>query len=294
MVGNVNSDKVFSVVNYLFLLLILAIVLYPMVFVLSASVTEPEILLKGELRLLPKGFTLDSYRRVLNNQDIMRGYLNTIKYTVIGTTVNVLMTIMAAYPLSRRDFVGRNVITALMVFTMFFSGGMIPTFLVVKGVGLYNTMWALILPSAVSVWNITIMRTYLQTSIPHEIQEAAMIDGCSNMDILLRIVLPLSVPIILVTIMFYAIGHWNSYFSALMYLTDRAKYPLQVVIREILLQSNLGDMATYVDEGVIRQMMLAEGIKYAVIVVANLPVFLIYPFIQKYFTKGIMLGGLKG
>jgi len=294
MVGNVNSDKVFSVVNYLFLLLILAIVLYPMVFVLSASVTEPEILLKGELRLLPKGFTLDSYRRVLNNQDIMRGYLNTIKYTVIGTTVNVLMTILAAYPLSRRDFVGRNVITALMVFTMFFSGGMIPTFLVVKGVGLYNTMWALILPSAVSVWNITIMRTYLQTSIPHEIQEAAMIDGCSNMDILVRIVLPLSVPIILVTIMFYAIGHWNSYFSALMYLTDRAKYPLQVVIREILLQSNLGDMATYVDEGVIRQMMLAEGIKYAVIVVANLPVFLIYPFIQKYFTKGIMLGGLKG
>lgn len=294
MVGNVNSDKVFSVVNYLFLLLILAIVLYPMVFVLSASVTEPEILLKGELRLLPKGFTLDSYRRVLNNQDIMRGYLNTIKYTVIGTTVNVLMTIMAAYPLSRRDFVGRNVITALMVFTMFFSGGMIPTFLVVKGVGLYNTMWALILPSAVSVWNITIMRTYLQTSIPHEIQEAAMIDGCSNMDILVRIVLPLSVPIILVTMMFYAIGHWNSYFSALIYLTDRAKYPLQVVIREILLQSNLGDMATYVDEGVIRQMMLAEGIKYAVIVVANLPVFLIYPFIQKYFTKGIMLGSLKG
>lgn len=294
MVGNVNSDKVFSVVNYLFLLLILAIVLYPMVFVLSASVTEPEILLKGELRLLPKGFTLDSYRRVLNNQDIMRGYLNTIKYTVIGTTVNVLMTIMAAYPLSRRDFVGRNVITALMVFTMFFSGGMIPTFLVVKGLGLYNTMWALILPSAVSVWNITIMRTYLQTSIPHEIQEAAMIDGCSNMDILVRIVLPLSVPIILVTMMFYAIGHWNSYFSALIYLTDRAKYPLQVVIREILLQSNLGDMATYVDEGVIRQMMLAEGIKYAVIVVANLPVFLIYPFIQKYFTKGIMLGGLKG
>lgn len=294
MVGNVNSDKVFSVVNYLFLLLILAIVLYPMVFVLSASVTEPEILLKGELRLLPKGFTLDSYRRVLNNQDIMRGYLNTIKYTVIGTTVNVLMTIMAAYPLSRRDFVGRNVITALMVFTMFFSGGMIPTFLVVKGLGLYNTMWALILPSAVSVWNITIMRTYLQTNIPHEIQEAAMIDGCSNMDILVRIVLPLSVPIILVMMMFYAIGHWNSYFSALIYLTDRAKYPLQVVIREILLQNNLGDMATYVDEGVIRQMMLAEGIKYAVIVVANLPVFLIYPFIQKYFTKGIMLGGLKG
>lgn len=294
MVGNVNSDKVFSVVNYVFLLLILVIVLYPMVFVLSASVTEPEILLKGELRLLPKGFTLDSYRRVLNNQDIMRGYLNTIKYTVIGTTVNVLMTIMAAYPLSRRDFVGRNVITALMVFTMFFSGGMIPTFLVVKGLGLYNTMWALILPSAVSVWNITIMRTYLQTNIPHEIQEAAMIDGCSNMDILVRIVLPLSVPIILVMMMFYAIGHWNSYFSALIYLTDRAKYPLQVVIREILLQNNLGDMATYVDEGVIRQMMLAEGIKYAVIVVANLPVFLIYPFIQKYFTKGIMLGGLKG
>jgi len=206
----------------------------------------------------------------------------------------VLLTIMAAYPLSRKDFVGRGLLSAFMVFTMFFSGGLIPTFLLVRDLGLYNTMWALILPSAVSVWNITITRTFFQTSVPFEIQEAAMIDGCSNIGILVRIVMPLSLPIILVMIMFYSVGHWNSFFNALIYLTDRAKYPLQVILREILIQDNLSEMINVFDEGVIRQMLLAEGLKYAVVVVANLPVFLIYPFIQKYFSKGVTVGGLKG
>lgn len=288
------SDKVFQVVNVIFLVLILAIVLYPLIFVLSASVSEPEFLLKGEVWLLPKGLTLDSYRRVFKNQDILRGYANTIKYTVIGTTINVLMTIAAAYPLSRKDFYGRNVITGMLVFTMFFSGGLIPRFLLVRDLGLYNSMWALILPGAVSVWNITIMRTFFQTSVPYEIQEAAMIDGCSNLKILTNIVLPLSMPIITVMVMFYSVGHWNAYFNALIYLTERAKYPLQVILREILIQDNMGEMASFVDEGIIRQMMLAEGLKYAVVVVANIPVLMIYPIIQKHFTKGMMVGGLKG
>ena len=182
----------------------------------------------------------------------------------------------------------------LFIFTMFFSGGLIPRFLLVRDLGLYNSMWALILPGAVSVWNITIMRTFFQTSVPYEIQEAAMIDGCSNLKILSNIVLPLSVPIITVMIMYYSVGHWNAYFNALIYLTDRAKYPLQVILREILIQDNMGEMASFVDEGIIRQMMLAEGLKYAVVVVANLPVLMIYPIIQKHFTKGMMVGGLKG
>jgi putative aldouronate transport system permease protein len=289
-----ESDKLFRFLNYTFLCFILVIVLYPLVFVLSASVSDPELLLKGQVWLLPKGFNFESYSRVFRNREILTGYLNTIKYTVLGTTINVLMTIMAAYPLSRKDFVGRGLLSALMVFTMFFSGGLIPTFLLVRDLGLYNTMWALILPSAVSVWNITITRTFFQTSVPFEIQEAAMIDGCSNIGILVRIVMPLSLPIILVMIMFYSVGHWNAFFNALIYLTDRAKYPLQVILREILIQDNLSEMINVFDEGVIRQMLLAEGLKYAVVVVANLPVFLIYPFIQKYFIKGMTVGGLKG
>lgn len=289
-----ESDKLFRFLNYTFLCFILVIVLYPLVFVLSASVSDPELLLKGQVWLLPKGFNFESYSRVFRNREILTGYLNTIKYTVLGTTINVLMTIMAAYPLSRKDFVGRGLLSALMVFTMFFSGGLIPTFLLVRDLGLYNTMWALILPSAVSVWNITITRTFFQTSVPFEIQEAAMIDGCSNIGILVRIVMPLSLPIILVMIMFYSVGHWNAFFNALIYLTDRAKYPLQVILREILIQDNLNEMINVFDEGVIRQMLLAEGLKYAVVVVANLPVFLIYPFIQKYFIKGMTVGGLKG
>lgn len=288
------GDRVFQIINVTLILLTLLIVLYPLIFVLSASISEPSNLLKGEVWFLPKDITFDSYRRVLGNKDITRGYLNTIKYTVVGTTINLLLTIAAAYPLSRQDFYGRNVITALFVFTMFFSGGLIPTFLLVRDLGMYNSMWALILPGAVSVWNITVMRTFFQTSIPYELQEAAMIDGCSNIGILTRIILPLSMPIITVMLMRYSISHWNAYFNALIYLTERAKYPLQVIVREILIQQDMSDMASYVDEGVVRQMMLAEGIKYALVVVANLPVFLIYPMIQKYFTKGMMVGGLKG
>lgn len=288
------GDRIFNVAIYIILGLILLIVIYPLIFVLSASISNPEYLLRGEIWLLPKDITFDGYVKVFQNKDILNGYKNTIIYTVLGTAINLLLTVMAAYPLSRGDFYGRNFITALMVFTMFFSGGMIPMYLLIKDLHMLNTIWSLLLPGAVSVYNVIIMRTFFQTSIPNEIQEAAAIDGCSNIQTLLRIVLPLSAPIIAVMVLFYAVGHWNAFFNALIYLTDRDKYPLQIILREILIQENMDEMTSRIDEDIIKHMMQVEGLKYAVVVVANLPVLLLYPFLQKYFVKGVMIGALKG
>ncbi|GIP35397.1 carbohydrate ABC transporter permease [Paenibacillus sp. J2TS4] len=288
------GDRIFAITIYIVLSLILLIVIYPLIFVLSASISNPEYLLRGEIWLLPKDITFDGYVKVFQNKDILNGYKNTIMYTVLGTAINLLLTVMAAYPLSRNDFYGRNYITALMVFTMFFSGGMIPMYLLIKDLHMLNTIWALLLPGAVSVYNVIIMRTFFQTSIPNEIQEAAAIDGCSNIQTLLRIVLPLSAPIIAVMVLFYAVGHWNAFFNALIYLTDRDKYPLQIILREILIQENMDEMTSRIDEDIIKHMMQVEGLKYAVVVVANLPVLLLYPFLQKYFVKGVMIGALKG
>lgn len=288
------GDRAFGVVNYVMLCFILLIVIYPLVYILSASFSNPAAILRGEIWLLPVDFTLNSYSKVLNNSDILQGYGNTILYTVVGTAINLVMTIMAAYPLSRRDFYGRNAITALIVFTMFFSGGMIPMYLLIRSLGMLDTIWALVIPGAISVWNLVIMRTFFQTSIPFEIQESASIDGCSNLKILTRIVLPLSMPIIAVMILFYAVSHWNSFFSALIYLQDRAKFPLQIILREILIQHDMGDMASRIDDNRLEYLLEVEGIKYAVVIVANLPVLILYPFLQKYFVKGVMIGALKG
>lgn len=243
MVYKSRGERVFEGIVYAALGLVLLIVIYPLIYVLSASLSEPAAILRGEIWLLPKGFTFDAYRKVFENRDIMTGYLNTILYTVTGTSINLLFTTMAAYPLSRRDFYGRNLITALIVFTMFFSGGMIPLYLLIRDLHMLNTIWALVIPGAMSVWNIIIMRTFFQTSIPFEIQESAFIDGCSNIQTLLRIVLPLSMPIIAVMTLFYAVGHWNAFFNALIYLTDRDKYPLQLFLREILIQEQMDEMA---------------------------------------------------
>jgi putative aldouronate transport system permease protein len=209
------------------------------------------------------------------------------------------MTILAAYPLSRKDLKGRGIIMAFLAFTMFFGGGLIPTYLVVKRLQMTNTIWALLIPSAISTYNVVIMRTYFSTSIPYELQEAALIDGCSNTKILLKIILPLSTPIIAVMVLFYAVGHWNAYFNAIIYLTDRDKFPLQLIIREILIQNQTEKLmqsgTAGVDiESIVRQQMVAESLKYAVIVVASLPMLILYPILQKYFVKGIMLGALKG
>lgn len=289
-----KGDRIFNVINYVVLILVTLVVLYPLVFVLSASFSDPQTVLRGEMLLWPKGINLNSYEKIFQNKDIISGFTNTLIYTTLGTAINLVMTILAAYPLSRRDFVGRNGIMALLVFTMFFSGGLIPTYLLIKNLGMLNTLWVMIIPNAVSIWNIIIMRTFFQQSIPHELQEAATIDGCSNIQILTRIMLPLSMPIIAVTILFYAVGHWNAFFNALLYLTDKDKFPLQLVLREILIQGQTNDMVKMSTESAIKQQREVEGIKYAVLVVANIPVLVLYPFLQRYFVKGVMIGAIKG
>jgi putative aldouronate transport system permease protein len=289
-----KGDRIFNVINYVVLILVTLVVLYPLVFVLSASFSDPQTVLRGEMLLWPKGINLNSYEKIFQNRDIISGFTNTLIYTTLGTAINLVMTILAAYPLSRRDFVGRNGIMALLVFTMFFSGGLIPTYLLIKNLGMLNTLWVMIIPNAVSIWNIIIMRTFFQQSIPHELQEAATIDGCSNIQILTRIILPLSMPIIAVTILFYAVGHWNAFFNALLYLTDKDKFPLQLVLREILIQGQTNDMVKMSTESAIKQQREVEGIKYAVLVVANIPVLVLYPFLQRYFVKGVMIGAIKG
>lgn len=288
-----KGDRIFDVVNTIILSLILIIILYPLIFVISASFSDPVKVLQGEVLLLPKGINIEGYKLVFSHDQIMSGYKNTLIYTVLGTSINLIMTILGAYPLSRRDFRARPFFTFLIVFTMFFSGGLIPTYLVVKQLGLIDTLWAIVLPGAVSVWNLTIMRNFFQTSIPFELQESAMIDGCGNFSLLWRVVLPLSTPIIAVMVMFYGVGHWNAFFNALVYLSDEKKYPLQLVLRSILIQEQTGEMIA-ADDSVIRRQMLAETIKYAAIVIASIPVLILYPFLQKYFVHGIMVGALKG
>ncbi|MFB7813944.1 carbohydrate ABC transporter permease [Paenibacillus chitinolyticus] len=289
-----TREKAFDWAVYALLTIVSLIVLYPLVFVLVASFSSPEAVMRGEVWLWPKDITWMGYTKIFQNNEILTGYLNTIVYTVVGTAINLILSVAAAYPLSRKDFAGRNAISALMVFTMFFSGGMVPTYLLVKNLGMLNTMWALVIPGAVSVYNIIIMRTFFQSSIPGEMQEAASIDGCSNLGILWKIVLPLSMPIIAVMILFYSVGHWNSYFSGLMYLTDRDKYPLQLFLREILIQGQMQEMLGVGDDSHARNVMEGEAIKYAVVIVANLPVLMLYPFLQRYFVKGVMIGSVKG
>jgi len=289
-----RADKAFEAVNLFLLVCIVIVVLYPLVFVAFASISNPASVINGDMLFWPKGFTLKAYERVFQNVDIMRGYGNTILYTLIGTAVNLVMTILAAYPLSRKDLAGRNALMILFVFTMYFSGGLIPSYLIIKSLGMVNTFWALIIPNAVGVWNIIIMRTFFQHTLPHELHEAAVIDGCSNFQLLMKIVLPLSMPVIAVMILFYSVGHWNSYFSALIYLSDRDKYPLQLILREILVQNQTQEMMQMSEESATQQALMAAGIKYAVVIVANLPVLLLYPFLQKYFVKGMMIGAIKG
>ena len=288
-----KTDRTFNIFNYVFLTIVALLVIYPLLFVISASISNPQYVVSGEIWLWPKEITLDAYHKVFKNQDIINGFMNTLKYTVFGTVLNVIMTILAAYPLSRRDLKGRGVIMAFIVFTIFFSGGLIPTYLLIRDLGMLNTFWVMVIPNAVAVWNIIIMRTFFQ-SIPHELQESAMIDGCGNIRILWNIVLPLSFPVIAVMVLFYSVGHWNSYFQALIYLQDQEKFPLQLILRQILIQGQTNDMIKATSESFLAQQLSVEGLKYAILIVANLPMLMLYPFLQRYFVKGVMIGSLKG
>ncbi|NOU80802.1 ABC transporter permease subunit [Paenibacillus sp. LMG 31459] len=287
------DDKRFDVIVYLLAAVIIILVLYPLLFVVSASFSDPARVLNGEVWLLPKGVTLEAYSNILHNDKIWTGYRNTLIYTVVGTSVNIMMTLLAAYPLSRPDLPGRKLLMLIVTLTMFFSGGLIPSYLLVKNLGMVDTMWALIIPGAISTYNLIVMRTYFESSIPWELQEAAHIDGCSNWRLLITIILPLSKPIIAVMVLFYAVGHWNSFFNALIYIRSEDRYPLQLVLREILMISQ----AASVDGGNVGledKILLSESIKYAVIIVSSLPVLLMYPFVQKHFVKGVMIGSIKG
>lgn len=294
-----NGDKLFLLLNYLYLTIALIIVLYPLLYIVSASISDPKQVASGEMWLLPKGITFEGYARVFENQNIWIGYKNTIIYTVVGTAVNLLVTLPAAYALSRSDFVGRGFFMAMFLVTMFFGGGLVPSYLLIKDLGMINSMWALILPGAASIWNIIVTRTFFQSTIPKELQEAAHIDGCTNLRLFIKIVLPLSMPIIAVMALFYGVGHWNSYFSAMIYLNDSAKYPLQLFLRQILvLQEMAAQGGGAIDMSSASAMNtkaeIAALVKYAVIIVATIPVIVIYPFLQRYFVQGVMIGSVKG
>ena len=289
-----RGDKIFNVINGLLIAVVLIMIIYPLWFVIIASVSDPAKVLGGQVILMPRKFTLEGYRMVFRDPMIMTGYRNTLFYTVTGTAINLVMTILAAYPLSRKDWVGRGFFMGVLMFTMFFSGGIIPTYLMMNSLGMINTVWAMILPGAVSVYNTIIMRTFFVNSIPPELQEAAQVDGCSNTRLLLQIVLPLSKQILAVMVLFYGVAHWNAFFNALIYLTESKRYPLQLVLRSILIQNTasqymLGDLDTMGS-----RVMMAETIKYALIIVSTLPMMILYPFLQRFFEKGVMVGAVKG
>ena len=289
-----TGDRVFEIVNTALLALILLVILYPLWFVVIASVSDPAKVAAGDVLLWPAGMSFEAYRMVFRDSMIMTGYRNTLYYTLLGTAINLVMTVLAAYPLSRKDWVGRGFFMALVMFTMFFSGGTIPTYLLMNDLGLINTTWALVLPGAVSVYNAIVMRTFFINSIPLELQEAAQVDGCSNTRLLLRIVLPLSKPILAVMVLFYGVAHWNAFFGALIYITESDRYPLQLVLRSILIQNTASqDMLGEVDT-LGNRVMLAETIKYALIIVYTLPMMVLYPFLQRFFEKGVMVGSVKG
>ena len=292
-----TGDKIFEIFNYFFLTIVFLLVLMPLLFVLAASVSNPTAVMAGEVWFWPIGFNLESYSIVLRHERILIGYRNTILYTTVGTFINIVMTICAAYPLSRPNLKGRTPFLLFMIFTMYFNGGLIPTFLTIRNLGMIDTFWVMVIPVAITTVNVIIMRTFFINSIPAELHEAAEIDGCSNIQTLILIVLPLSKAVISVLVLWYAVGHWNSFFNALIYLTSAERFPLQLVLRDVLVMGRHleiegltpDDMVALVD-----QMMRGEMLQYAIIVVANLPVLMIYPFIQKYFVKGIMIGSVKG
>lgn len=289
------SDRVFIAIIYILLGLIALIVLYPLIFVLSASVSDPNAVNAGKVWLLPVGFQLKGYTMVFSSKWVLVGYRNSLFYLLLGTVLDIFVTFTGAYALSRRDIYGRKLLTFFIVFTMWFNGGLIPTFLVVRSVGLVDSPLALVILGAVSAYNFVICRTFIQNSIPGELQEAARIDGCSDFGLCWRIVFPLSGPVIAILALYYGLGHWNSYFPALMYLNRREWQPLQIFLREILLQNEFVDLEASVDLKSVQELArMTKIMKYSLIVIASFPMLILYPFLQRYFVQGVMIGSLKG
>ena len=293
-IGKSKGDRIFLFINNFILFIFLIIYLYPLIYVVSSSFSSAEAVMSGKVWLFPIEPTLEGYKAVFNSNQIWGGYLNTIFYAVVGTSINILLTLMAAYPLSRKDFIGKNYIMFFFVFTMFFSGGMIPTYLLVRDLNLIDTRWALLIPNAIAIWYVILTRTYFQSNIPVELLESSQLDGCSNRTFLIKIVLPLSKPIVAVIALFYIVGHWNEYFSAMIYLNDKNLFPLQIILRNILIQNEMDNSMMSNIEFEEARIYLAALLKYSLIIIASFPVLVAYPFVQKYFVKGIMIGALKG
>ncbi|MDF2921631.1 MAG: binding-protein-dependent transport system inner rane component [Paenibacillaceae bacterium] len=282
-------SRIFDIVNMLFMLILIVVMLYPIIYVASASISSEAQLLSGNVTLLPKELTLNAYKKVLGDDYIWLSYWNTVRYTAAQTLITLLLTSMFAYPLSKRRLMGRRPILLFAAFTMLFSGGLIPTFLLVKNLGMLNTIWAIVIPTAISTWYMFIMRTFFE-GLPEELEEAARIDGCSVFGTFLRIVLPLSKPVLMTIGLYTGVAQWNSFFDALIYLNDKALYPLQIHLRNIVIVGT--DIANQGSSD--GEQAPVETLKYATIMVATLPVLFVYPFIQKYFIQGSMVGSIKG
>jgi putative aldouronate transport system permease protein len=297
VMGRTRSDRIFDGILFFILTIVFLIVAYPLYFVIIASFSSPKAVAGGEVVFFPVSISLEGYAKVFENKQVVSGFLNSLIITLVGTLVNLLITLPTAYALSRRDFGGRKFVMSFYIVTMFISGGLIPTYLVVKNLGMLDKIWSLILPGALGVYNMIVARTFFKTSIPDELLEAARIDGCNDFHFFFRMVLPLSGAIIAILVLYYGIGHWNAYFSALLYISTPVKYPLQVVLRSILIQNSMSYQGAVPPQQLAEleyRRQVAELMKYSLIIISSLPVIIVYPFIQKYFVKGVMIGSVKG
>ena len=291
----ITQDTIVYFINYILLTVLLVVVLYPLIYIISCSFSSGDALMSGRVKLFPVDLTLQSYKAVFKYQSIWTGYRNSIIYAIVGTLISMVLTLFAAYPLSRDDFRGKKIFTVIILFTMMFSGGLIPTYLLVKNLDLMDTIWAVVLPGAVNAHNIIVARTFFANTIPKELQEAAEMDGCTDFRFFVRIVIPLSTPIIAVLSLWVVVGLWNSYFGPMIYLNSQEKYPLQLVLRRILLLSQVNLNQSNIDPETIRKnQYLGEMLKYGTIIISTLPLMIVYPFVQKYFVKGVMIGSVKG
>ena len=297
-IGRCRSDVIYDAILFILLSLVFLVVAYPLYFVIISSVSDPIAVSNGEVTFYPIGFTLDGYREVFKTNTVVRGFLNSLLYTVCGVSVNLLVTLPTGYALSRKDFALKKFVTFFYMLTMFIGGGMMPTYLIVKQTGLLNSMWALIIPGAMGVYNMIVAKTFFSTNIPLELMEAAKLDGCGNTRFFFHIVLPLSGAITAILVLYYGQGHWNSYFSALLYINDREKWPLQLELRNILLLNTNTMTKEFITEEMrkeqARREALANMMKYSLIIISSIPMLIVYPFVQKHFVRGVMIGALKG
>ncbi|MDF2673511.1 MAG: carbohydrate transporter rane protein 2, family [Clostridiales bacterium] len=289
-----SFDRFFLFFNDMILLGALLLVLYPVIYIISSSLSSPIAVASGRVVLFPVEFSLRGFKAVFEYRDIVNGFSNTIFYTITGTLINLTMTILAAYPLSRRRMPGKGIIMFLFTFTMIFSGGLIPNYMLNSNLGLLNTRLVMIIPNAISIFNMIIARTFFESNIPEELVEAAQIDGCDHMRFLLKMVLPLSKPIIAVLALYYSVGHWNAYFDAFIYLNNKVLFPLQIILREILVLNSIDSSAIVDPVLATSRQGMADLLKFSLIVVSSLPFMFIYPFVSKHFVKGALTGAIKG